>query len=599
MAEFAPMKAEEIYAGLKDARIMMVDDEPLLMDVLEIFLEEKGYRNFLKVEDSRLAMSTLEEYRPDILLLDLKMPHVDGLQILEMMRVNPLLERIPVIVLTSSSDAPTKLTALELGAMDFLAKPVDSSELSLRLRNTLTVKAYQDQLTFYDALTRLPNRKLFIDRLEWLLKAAKRKGRRLAVINVGLDRFGQINGSLGPAVGDEVLKEVSSRLMSCLRESDVVSRAGIKEADFQLARLGGDEFSILLPGLNPAESAGLIAARIQKALQPKFEIGSTELYVTASLGIAVYPEDGEEALRLIKNAGAATSYAKEAGQGQSQFYSKEINALSKRKLSIEAELRRAIDNDEFVLHYQPKIDVQSGLVRSAEALIRWNNPERGLMYPDGFISIAEDIGLIIPIGEWVLREACRQQVRWLNQGIGDLTIAVNVSGPQFNTSNLKYVIQNALEQVSMQPQRLKLEITESMLMGEAEASIHKLHDIRSIGTSFSIDDFGTGYSSLSYLRRFPLDELKIDRSFIMDVPTAKDDGAIVRAIIALAHSLELNVVAEGVENAAQVAFLRALNCDVIQGYYFSKPLPATDFEQYIRALKQSTTDAYQPRIGTA
>lgn len=599
MAEFAPIKAEEIYAGLKDARIMMVDDEPLLMDVLEIFLEEKGYRNFTKVEDSRLAMSTLEESPPDILLLDLKMPHVDGLQILQMMRANPLLERIPVIVLTSSSDAETKLKALELGATDFLAKPVDSSELSLRLRNTLTVKAYQDQLTFYDALTRLPNRKLFIDRLEWLLKSAKREGRRLAVINVGLDRFGQINGSLGPTVGDEVLKEVSRRLMSCIRQSDVVSRIGAKEAEFQLARLGGDEFSILLPGLNPAENAGIVASRIQEVLQPKFEIDGNEFYVGASVGIAVYPEDGEEALRLIKNAGAATSYAKQAGQGRSQFYSKEINAQSKRKLSIEAELRRAIDNEEFVLHYQPKIDVQSGEVNGAEALIRWNNPERGLMYPDGFISIAEDIGLIIPIGEWVLREACRQQVRWLNQGIGDFTIAVNVSGPQFNTSSLKYVIQDALEQVSMQPQRLKLEITESMLMGEAEAFIHKLHDIRSIGASFSIDDFGTGYSSLSYLKRFPLDELKIDRSFIMDVPTAKDDGAIVRAIIALAHSLELSVVAEGVENAAQVAFLRALNCDVIQGFHFSKPLPATGFEQYIRAAKQLTADAYQSRIGSA
>lgn len=597
MVDFAPVQAEEIFAGLKEASIMMIDDEPVLMDVLEIFLEERGYQNFTKVEDSRLAMSVLEESPPDVLLLDLKMPHIDGLQILEMMRAVPSLERIPVIVLTSSTDAETKLRALDLGATDFLAKPVDSSELSLRLRNTLTVKAYQDQLTYYDALTRLPNRKLFIDRLEWLLKSAKREGQRLAVINVGLDRFSQLNGSLGPAVGDEVLKEVSARLMSCLRDSDVVSRAGVKQTGFQLARLGGDEFSIVLPGLDPAESAAIVTKRIQDALQPKFEINDSEFYVSASIGIAVYPEDGAEADLLIKNAGAATSYAKEAGQGHSQFYSKEINAQTKRKLSIEAELRRAIENEEFVLHYQPKIDVHSGVVSGAEALIRWNNPERGLMYPDSFISIAEDIGLIIPIGEWVIQEACRRQVRWLHQGVGDFTVAVNVSGPQFNTSSLKYVIRDALESVSMEPQRLKLEITESMLMGEAEAFIHKLHEIKSIGASFSIDDFGTGYSSLSYLKRFPLDELKIDRSFIVDVPTAKDDGAIVRAIIALAHSLDLSVVAEGVENAAQVAFLRALNCDVIQGYYFSKPLSEIDFEHYIRAAKRSTADAYQPQIG--
>ncbi|MFK8047128.1 MAG: EAL domain-containing protein [Halioglobus sp.] len=597
MVDLVTTETDEMYAGLKEASIMMVDDEPVLMDVLEIFLEERGYSNFTKVEDSRRAMAVLEEYPPDILLLDLKMPNIDGLQILEMMRANPLLERVPVIVLTSSTDAETKLRALDLGATDFLAKPVDSSELSLRLRNTLTAKAYQDQLTYYDALTRLPNRKLFIDRLEWLLKNAKRESQRLAIINVGLDRFGQINGSLGPAVGDEVLKQISGRFTTCLRDSDVVSRVGAKETEFQLARLGGDEFSILLPGINPAESASTVAKRIQDALHPKFEIGGSEFYISASIGIAVYPEDGIEADRLIKNAGAAMSYAKDAGQGNSQFYSKEISARTERKLNIEAELRRAIENEEFILHYQPKIDVQSGEVVGAEALIRWNNPQRGLMYPDSFISVAEDIGLIIPIGEWVVREACRQQVKWLNQGLGDFTVAVNVSGPQFNTSSLKYVIQDALQSVSMEPQRLKLEITESMLMGEAEAFIYKLHEIKSIGASFSIDDFGTGYSSLSYLKRFPLDELKIDRSFIVDVPTAKDDGAIVRAIIALAHSLELSVVAEGVENAAQVAFLRALNCDVIQGYYFSKPLATIDFEQYVRAAKQATSEAYQPRIG--
>ena len=595
MNEVVSAPTEELYIHLKDAHIMMVDDEPVLMDILEVFLEECGYQNFTKVEDSRLAISQMLAQPPDILLLDLKMPHVDGIQILEEVRGSPILERIPIIVLTSSTDAETKLQALELGATDFLAKPVDSSELALRLRNTLTIKAYQDQLTYYDALTELPNRKLFMDRLDWLLGNAKRQNEHVALVNIGLDRFSQINSSLGPAVGDKILQEVAKRLLSSIRDSDVLKNfSGEEKLWGQLARLGGDEFSLLLPGPDPGQRAGRLASQLQNVLQTKFTIDGHEIYVGASIGIAVYPQDGAETDRLIKNAGAATEYAKAQGRGRNEFYSKEINAQAKLRLSVEAELRRAIDEDEFVLHYQPKVDLHTGLVKGCEALIRWNSSTRGLVYPDGFISIAEDIGLIIPIGEWAVREACRQQVAWCNQGVGDMVVSVNVSGPQFNTEKFKSVIQTALNAASMEPRRLKLEITESMLMGDAESFIRKLHEIRSIGPTFSIDDFGTGYSSLSYLKRFPIDELKIDRSFIVDVPAAQDDRAIVRAIIAMAHSLELNVVAEGVEHAAQVEFLKSLNCDAIQGYYFSKPLAADEFARYL--LPQSQAEI-SPRPG--
>ena len=562
---------------------MMVDDEPLLMELLQAFLEDEGYKNFIAVEDSRKAMDVLDTKRPDILLLDLNMPHVDGFQILNSVRKLKMMQKIPVIVLTSSSDGETKLKALELGATDFISKPVDSSELALRLRNTLMVKAYQDQLTYYDALTHLPNRQLFLDRLEWSLKKTRRDSERMALLNIGLDKFKQVNDSLGPRVGDEILTEVSMRLIESVRESDLVSRLGIDDLWRQLARLGGDEFSILLPQVAQDDSAAFVAERIQKSLANPFVVDGEEIYISASIGIALYPNDGTESDVLMQNAGAATAYAKQQGVNSYAFYSKEINKLSKKRLSMEAALRRAVENNEFVLHYQPKIDVPTGRVKGCEALIRWNSPEMGMVPPFNFISIAEESGLIVPIGAWVIEEACRQQVAWREQGLGDLIVAVNVAGPQFKKNNLQQVISSAVDASGINPHYLQLEITEGMMMGDEDSLIKKLNDIKACGPSFSIDDFGTGYSSLSYIKRFPIDELKIDRSFITGVPTAKDDSAIVTAIIAMSHSLGLSVVAEGVEEANQLEFLRGLECDVIQGFYFSKPLPAQEFTDFVKS----------------
>lgn len=578
---------DELYAHLKDAVIMMVDDEPLLMDVLQAFLEEDGYHNFIKVEDSRKAMDVLHSERPDIMLLDLKMPHVDGFEILEEVRGSQDGERIPVIVLTSSTDAETKLRALELGATDFLAKPVDASEMVLRLRNTLTVKAYQDQLTYYDALTHLPNRKLFMDRLEWLLRKARRERSRVAVLDIGLDRFKQINDSLGPAVGDEVLKQVASRMLSSVRETDVLARVGSRDIWRQLSRLSGDEFSLVLSGLQPASSSAYVAKRIQDAISEKMVVNGNEIYLSASVGIAIFPEDGEECDRLIKNAGAATAFAKEQGRDNCEFYSRKINEHSRRRLTIEADLRRAMERDELRLHYQPKLDAQSGVVRGCEALLRWQREDGSITMPSEFIPVAEESGLITQMGEWVIQEACRQQVAWRTAGVGDLSVSVNVAGPQFRKNSLSNFIRATMDDINIDPKRLTLEITESMLMGDADDLVRKLHEIRAFGPTFSIDDFGTGYSSLSYLKRFPIDELKIDRSFIIEVPAARDDGAIVRAIIAMAHSLDLTVVAEGVEHAGQLEYLKSLNCDLIQGYYFSKPLPADAFADYVLTSGQA------------
>ncbi len=589
MTESHSLHINELYSRIKDARILMVDDEPLVMEVLQAFLEEEGYSDFTKIVDSREAMAAIKEEQPDILLLDLKMPHVDGFQILKEVRDSQLLAQLPVIVLTSSSDGQTKLQALELGVTDFLAKPVDSSELALRLRNTLLAKAYQDQLTYYDSLTQLPNRKLFIDRLTWLLGRAKRDGQRIAVMDIALDRFKQINDNLGPLAGDVVLKEIAARLVASVRESDVVTRMGVNDMWRDLARLGGDEFSIILPGFDRREDAIFLASRIQQSLADKIDIGDSEIYISASIGVSFYPEDGDDADRLIKNAGAATAYAKSLGRGHSEFYSKEINERAKHRLNVESALRRAIENEEFELYYQPKVDAQTGQVKSCEALIRWNNPQLGIVYPDEFIPIAEETGLIREMGDWVIQAACRQQVTWLEQGVGDFVVSANVAGLQFAGDKLAPVIASALRSASMNPARLTLEITESMLMGDAEGFIRKLHAIRSMGPTFSIDDFGTGYSSLSYLKRFPIEELKIDRSFIVDIPAARDDGAIVRAIIAMAHSLDLTVVAEGVEYAAQLEYLKALGCDFIQGWYYSKALAADEFARYAAAPGRSPT----------
>jgi len=560
----------------------MVDDEPILMEVLQAFLEDEGYRNFITLEDSTLAMDCLMKEQPDILLLDLKMPIVNGFEILKQVRKNEYLKRLPVIVLTSSTDAETKLQALELGATDFLAKPIDASELALRLRNTLTVKAYLDQLAFYDVLTGLPNRERFLDRLDWAITSAYRSQEPVAIIKLSIDRFKQINDSLGLEAGDTLLKQVAERLSGLVRLSDVISHTGRGNLGQNLSRLGADEFSILLSDGKASEDAAYVAGRVLKSLKDVFLIEGQEVFITGSIGIAVYPDDADNADSLMKNASAAMDFAKLNGRDIYQFYSKELNKKAKQRLEIESELRRAIKQKQFVLHYQPKVNLHTGHVIGMEALVRWQHPQRGLLAPIHFIGIAEDSGLIPSIGELVMYEACQQHRIWQDKGLGNLKLSVNVSPQQLMDKHVQKTMDAALNS-GIDIQCLIIEITESMLVGNEERAIKIMNDIKKQGPMLSIDDFGTGYSSLSYLKRFPLDELKIDRSFITEIPFKKYDCTIVQAIVAMAHGLELSVVAEGVEKAEQLAFLKEIGCDVIQGYYFSKPLTADKFEQFVRA----------------
>lgn len=565
---------------INNATIMMVDDEPILMELLQAFLEDQGYSNFITIEDSLKAIDAMHQYQPDILLLDLKMPNLGGLDIIKLIRSDNALKRLPIIVLTSSTDAETKIKALEYGATDFLAKPVDASELALRLRNTLTVKAYQDQLAYNDSLTGLLNRTRFIERLGWAIKRESRNQGKLAVMKLNVDRFKQINDALGPKAGDSLIIKIAERLLFSLREGDVISHSGNQTLWQNFARMGADEFSILFSDSIEENDIAYVAKRLLEAIRLPFLLEGQEVFVTASIGIAMYPLDGQDTDTLTKNASVATEFSKKQGRDNYQFYSQEINKRDRERLSIETELRRAIEQNEFVLHYQPKISLNPERVVGMEALIRWQHPTKGLLSPFHFIQIAEECGLIHTIGEWVIHEACKQVKKWHSEGLKGLNVSVNVSPQQFMEKNIQRSIDAAVTS-GLDLQYLEIEITESMLMGDEERLIKVMQNIKKIGPRLSIDDFGTGYSSLSYLKRFPLDELKIDRAFIKDIPSNKEDKAIAKAIIAMADSLDLAIVAEGVETLEQLNFLKEKGCKVIQGFYFSKPLPAEEFKRYV------------------
>jgi diguanylate cyclase (GGDEF)-like protein/PAS domain S-box-containing protein len=435
-------------------------------------------------------------------------------------------------------------------------------------------RAMSQQMTHsaqHDLLTNLPNRLLLNDRISQAISLAGRRKRSLAVLFLDLDRFKNINDSLGHAIGDELLQSVAKRLLAAVRTSDTVSRQG------------GDEFVILLSEIASPEGAATTAKKLLQSLTAAYLIGAQELHIGGSIGISVYPADGKDAGTLIKNADTAMYQAKEHGRNRFQFFTAEMNLKAVERQALESSLRRALDRNEFLLHYQPKVNLDTSAITGVEALIRWQHPERGLVPPSQFVPIAEDCGLILEIGRWALREACRQARAWQRAGLASLPMAVNVSAVEFRDKGFVEGVRKALSDAGLEARYLELELTEGVLMEDAASTASTLQELKKMGVHLAVDDFGTGYSSLSYLRRFPIDVLKIDQSFVQRITAEPDDSTIVSAIINMGRSLKRLVVAEGIETQEQRAFLQAQHCEQGQGYLFSRPLSAAEFADLLRA----------------
>jgi diguanylate cyclase (GGDEF)-like protein/PAS domain S-box-containing protein len=706
-------------ADIRRARILVVDDQPVNIQLLEYLLKTTGYENVETCTDPRQVAGLHRERHYDLIILDLHMPGMDGFEVMEQLRPIEHGAWLPVLVVTAEPDK--KLTALKAGARDFISKPFDTVEVLARIRNLLEVRLLHQEsndyglrmertvqertaelarfrgamdatadaiflidgaslammdvsdgacrmlgfsrealmridpvalglatrgqlerllqedgkprehdvaetdllraggqgavpveigwqkledgdecmliavardiserlqaqqrlkhLAHYDGLTGLPNRTLFFQNLRDAIELSRDKQWRVAVLFISLDRFKVINDSLGPALGDELLRQFSTRLVRCVRLRDTVGR------------LGGDEFALILTMAREQEEAAHVANEVREALRAPFDLHGQQAVLTASIGIAMYPDDATDPGTLIKYADTAMVRAREAGRDGYRFFTAGMNVQVLARLDLELALRSALEGGQFELHYQPKMDLNTGRVSGAEALLRWNRPGFGLVYPAEFVPVMEETGLVVRVGEWIIDEVCRQVAAWDAQGVRELRVAVNVSSRQFVEGDLEQVVRAALEKHGVEPGLLELELTESALMSNPEHTIEVLSRLKVLGIRIAIDDFGTGYSSLAYLKRFPIDKLKIDIAFVRDIVTNPDDAAIAQAIISMAHSLHMLVIAEGVETRAQMAYLRRHRCDEIQGFHFSR---AVDAEALARLVTENRSQPDTP-----
>ncbi len=573
--------------------ILIVDDEARNRRLLEALLRPEGYTTRTAASGAA-AVESVAEAAPDLILLDVMLPGMSGHEVAMRLKADPTTRSIPIIMVTAQTDRAARLAALDAGAEEFLTKPVDRAELWLRVRNLLRLKSLGDllashqsrleaevvartsdlqYLAHYDALTGLPNRTLFYERLASTLQQSATGGWTVAILFIDLDHFKNVNDTLGHGVGDELLVQASRRLSGCTRARDTVGR------------LGGDEFALIVVMSDP-QGAAVVATKIQEALREPFIVQGHELTVTASIGITAHPDDANDPETLIKYADTAMYEAKQSGRDAFRFFTPEMNAEALKRLELETALRRAVKDAQFVLHYQPKVLVDSGTVCGLEALLRWDRPGAGLVPPNEFIPALEECGLIVDVGRWVISEVCAQVARWRDSPIGPLQVSVNVSSRQFVDGDLDQDVFEALQAAAIAPHLLELELTESSLMANTDRTIATLESLKARGVQISIDDFGTGYSSLAYLRRFPIDKLKIDAGFIRDITTDPNDAAIAVAIIRMAHSLGLDVIAEGVETAGQLQYLRRHRCDQMQGFLFSRPLPVPTLEQLLHSSRR-------------
>ena len=552
-------------------QVLVVDDDRSTRSTLRYTLQRDGFR-VEEAADGAQALALLKRFQPDVILMDAVMPVMDGFAACARLQELPGGSAIPVLMITALQDNSSVERAFAAGASDYIPKPIHYAVLSQRVRRIIEANRAEKRirhLAYNDLLTGLPNRTLFFDLLAKSIETASQTGTQVGVLFMDLDRFKYVNDNLGHDVGDRLLQAVAQRVRHIVRTVDTV------------ARLGGDEFTVVLGDLENPAAAATAAHNICRMLATPFQIDGHDIFVTSSVGIAMYPHDGADVATLVKHADSAMYRAKKTNTGF-QFYEASMEHSISEHVRMESDLRRALEQEQLEVFYQPQASLESGEIVGMEALIRWCHPTRGMVGPNDFIGLAEETGLIIPLGEWVLRTACAQLQQWLRQGLPPLRVAVNLSVRQLLQKDFAATVEGVLAQTGLPPHLLELEITESTLMENAQDTLAALHRLRQLGVRLSIDDFGTGYSSLSYLKRFPVDIIKIDRSFVRDVPQDADDAAIVTAIIALAHSLRLEVVAEGVETEAQLRFLQARRCDLLQGYHLSPAIPPEQLERLVR-----------------
>ena len=707
--------------GDRPVRVLLVDDSPLERFIAREALEQAGF-DVIEACDGAAALTTFAEQLPDIVLLDVKMPKVDGFECCRSIREREDGADVPILMLTGLDDVESINQAYETGATDFYGKPINAAILTHRVRYLLrssrtaeelrrsrsqlahaqrmaglgywewrgteqdsrwspeveailgrapvfddsgpvlgthvhpddrlkydgaihtvrdggqaaslehriiradgavrtvhheveAVKAadgtpsalvgvlqdiserrYAEErirlLAYYDGVTGLPNRTLLGEHLAYAIARAARQNSALAVLFLDLDRFKRINDTHGHSAGDQLLLEVAERLKACIRDCDyIATETDTREAEplpqfedhHTVARLGGDEFVIVLPDIRTLEDAARVAQRVHESLSEPFQVIDQVIHVSTSIGISGYPSDGDDVDTLLKHADAAMYHAKSDGRDRFQFFTPEMNERTARRLELETALREAIFGEQLLLHYQPILSLQTGRTIAVEALVRWNRPGHGLISPAEFIPVAEESQLIVSLGEWVLRRACSDTAAMAVDGMEGFRVAVNLSAVQFAAPGLSTAVAEILADSGLNARRLELELTETVLMGDAEKSAAMLAELKRLGVQISIDDFGTGYSSLAYLKRFPIDTLKIDRSFIRDIANDADDASIVTATIGLARSLRLNVVAEGVSEREQLDFLIANDCDRCQGFLLARPMPLGDLREWLRA----------------
>jgi diguanylate cyclase (GGDEF)-like protein len=573
------------------ARILIIDDEASVRKILGEIL---GFR--YECEDAACAeeaLARLARQEFDLVISDINMPGVTGLELTP--QVLSCAPDTVVVMISGETTVERAIAAMRAGAFDYITKPFDFSHVEAIIERALNHRALLkekrewennleklvarrtaqlEHLAYHDQLTGLPNRNLFEERLRKLTRAAPRRRRQSAVLLLTIDCLANINDSLGHAVGDKLLRAVAERL------TENGAARGVTVARFE-----GGEFALLVSDSQTTEMVAEFARRIREALEMPFLLAEHEIFITFSMGVSLFPADGKNAETLLKNAGAALYRAKEVGGNNCQFYKSDMNAKALNRLRLESNLRRALEREEFVIYYQPQVETDTLRMTGVEALVRWQPPGQELTLPSEFIPLAEDTGLIVALGEWVLRKACAQNKAWQDAGFPPLRVSVNLSARHFQQQDILQTIRQVLDETKLRPFYLELELTESSLLRNSERVVRTLRELKTMGVAISIDDFGTGYSSLGYLKQLPIDKLKIDRSFVQDVTTAPDNAALVMAIIMLTHNLRLGVIAEGVETEEQRRLLHLLRCDELQGFLFSEPLPVKKFERLLSEMR--------------